>query len=45
LAGGSYFEIPLESFAYTLGERYENNPARQFSVADEVTQWISEERF
>jgi hypothetical protein len=42
---GSYFEIPLESFAYALGEQYENNPTQQFSVADEVAQWVSKERF
>jgi hypothetical protein len=41
----SYFEIPLERFACALGEQYENNPARQFSVADEVAQWMSEGRF
>jgi len=42
---GSYFEIPLERFAYALGEQYENNPARHFSVADEVARWVSEGRF
>lgn len=44
LNGGSYFEIPLEQNAYVLGEQYENNPIRQFSVADEVARWIAEGR-
>jgi hypothetical protein len=32
LNAGSYFEIPLKRIAYTLGERFENNPARPFPV-------------
>jgi hypothetical protein len=45
LNGGSYEAIPLEINAYTLGGRFEQNPARQFSVADEVRRWITEGRF
>ena len=44
LNGGSYEAIPLEVNAYTLGGRFEQNPARQFSVADEVTKWQAEGR-
>jgi hypothetical protein len=44
LAGGSYEAIPLEVNAYTLGGRFEQNPARQFSVVDEVTKWQAEGR-
>ncbi len=44
LNGGSYEAIPLEVNAYTLGGRYEQNPARQFSVADEVRKWAAEGR-
>lgn len=45
LKRGSYIEIPLERFAYSLGEQYESDPTRRFSVADEVTRWVSEGRF
>lgn len=45
LTGGGYEAIPLEINAYTLGERYERDVARQFSVADEVQRWITERRF
>lgn len=45
LNGASYMAIPLEVNAYTLGGRFENNPAQQFSVADEVRSWITEGRF
>jgi len=45
LNGGSYDGIPLEVNAYALGGRFEQNPARQFSVADEVGRWIAEARF
>ena len=45
LTGGSYEAIPLEVSAYTLGGRFEQNPARQFSVTDEVRRWIAEGRF
>jgi len=44
LKGGSYEAIPLEVNAYTLGGRFEQNPARQFSVADEVRSWLAEGR-
>src|SRR6266849_8747714 len=45
LNGGSYEAIPLEVNGYALGGRFENNPAQQFSVADEVRRWITEGRF
>jgi hypothetical protein len=45
LKGGGYDGIPLEANAYSLGERYESNPAQRFSVADEVQQWIAEGKF
>ena len=40
LDGGSYAAIPLEVNAYTLGGRFEHNPAGHFAVADEVRGWI-----
>ncbi len=45
LSGGEYAAIPLEIKACTLGERYEQDPGRPFSVADEVKTWIREGRF
>jgi hypothetical protein len=39
LNGGSYEAIPLEVNAYTLEGRFEENPARRFSVEDEVGKW------
>jgi hypothetical protein len=45
LNGGSYEAIPLEVNAYTLGGRFEQNPANRFSVADEAGRWIAEGRF
>ena len=45
LIGGSYEAIPLEVNAYTLGGRFEKNPAQQFSVAEEVRRWVGEGRF
>ncbi len=45
LKGGGYEGIPLEVNAYTLGGRFEANPAQQFSVENEVRRWISEGRF
>ena len=45
LSGGGYDGIPLERNAYMLGERYEKDPARRFSVADEVAGWIAAGRF
>jgi hypothetical protein len=45
LSGGGYYQIPLEQNAYSVGERFEENTARYFSVAEEVAQWISEGRF
>jgi hypothetical protein len=41
---GSYEAIPLEVNAYTLGGRFERNPANRFSVVDEVGRWIAEGR-
>ena len=45
LTGGSYEAIPLEVNAYTLGGRFEANPPRQFSVAEEVRRWVVEGKF
>jgi hypothetical protein len=45
LSGGGYFQIPLEQNAYLLGGQYERNPTDRFSVADEVSRWIAENRF
>ncbi len=45
LKGGGYFEIPLERNAYALGNQYEGDSSRHFSVNTEVAQWISEGRF
>ena len=45
LSGGSYEAIPLEVNAYTLEGRFEQNPARHFSVADEVRSWVVEGKF
>ena len=45
LSGGSYEAIPLEVNAYTLEGRFEQNPAWQFSVADEVRNGIVEGKF
>jgi len=45
LKGGSYDEIPLEVNAYTLEERFQNNPQRGFSVQQEVARWAAEGRF
>jgi hypothetical protein len=44
LNGGCYEAIPLEVNAYSLEGRFERNPARQFSVADEVTKWQADGR-
>jgi len=44
LKGGSYEAIPLEVNAYTLGGRFEQNPDKQFSVSDEVRNWLAEGR-
>jgi hypothetical protein len=45
LSGGGYEGIPLERNAYALGARFEANPRQQFSVSDEVTEWIRHDRF
>jgi hypothetical protein len=45
LNGGSYEAIPLEVNAYTLGGRFKQNPARQFSVEGEVGRWAAEKKF
>ncbi len=41
LSGGSYEEIPLEMHAYALGGRFEADPAKGFSVIDEVQKLVS----
>jgi hypothetical protein len=38
LNGGSYEAIPLEVNANALERQFDENPARQFSVAEEVQQ-------
>jgi hypothetical protein len=45
LKGGSYEAIPLEVNAYTLGARFEDYPAQQFWVADDVRKWIEKDRY
>jgi hypothetical protein len=45
LTGGGYEGITLEWNAYLLDERYEKDPARHFSVADEVVEWTAKSRF
>ncbi len=45
LRGEGYNAIPLEANAYMLGTRFEAKPWRQFSVSDEVTEWIRHDRF
>jgi hypothetical protein len=45
LTGGGYDGIPLEMNAYALGTRFKANPRKQFSVSDEVTEWIRHDRF
>jgi hypothetical protein len=45
LNGGGYDGIPLERNAYMLGDQYALDPAKPFSVAEVVADWISEERF
>jgi hypothetical protein len=37
--------IPLEVNAYALEGRFEQNPAEQFSVADEVRSWVVGNKF
>ena len=45
LNGGGYDGIPLEINAYELGAQCEANPARTFSVEEEVTAWVKAGRF
>jgi len=45
LRGGSYEAIPLEQNAYQLDERFARAPQVQFSVEDEVQQWIDSKSF
>jgi hypothetical protein len=45
LSGGSYEAIPLERNAYALEARFAAAPAKPFSVAHEVKQWIDRGRF
>jgi hypothetical protein len=45
LAGGGYYGIPLEMNAYALGDRFESDPHRTFSVESEVLSWINAGRF
>jgi hypothetical protein len=43
--GDGYDGIPLERNAYQLGQDYERQPNRPFSVSEVVSSWISEQRF
>jgi len=45
LSGGSYGAIPLEINAYELEARFADQPAKAFSVADEVQRWIEAKGF
>jgi hypothetical protein len=45
LSGGAYEAIPLERNAYELDGRFEGEPTKAFSVADEVQAWIDAGRF
>jgi hypothetical protein len=45
LSGGGYDGIPLEINAYALGTRFEAMPRQQFSVSEEVAEWIRQGRF
>jgi hypothetical protein len=45
LRTGAYEQIPLERHAYEMDEQYAANPARTFSVRDEVRRWIEEKKY
>src|SRR5216683_2595661 len=45
LTEGGYEGIPLERNAYLLGGRYQKDPTRHFSVADEVVECNAKGRF
>jgi hypothetical protein len=45
LTGGGYEGIPLERNAYALGARFEANLQERFSVSNDVTDWIQNDRF
>ena len=45
LNGGCYDGIPLERNTYELGGRFEAQPRRTFSVENEVSMWIKQDRF
>lgn len=45
LDGGGYEGIPLEKNAYELGERFEGDPRREFSLEQEVAGWVRVGRF
>ena len=45
LTGGGYDGIPLERNAHALGASFEATPRQQFSVSEEVTEWIWHGRF
>jgi hypothetical protein len=44
-SGGNHKSIPLELQAYSLAVRFEDYPAQQFWVADDVRKWIEKDRF
>jgi hypothetical protein len=45
LNGGGYDATPLEQNAYILSALFEQDPARSFSVADDIAEWILAGRF
>lgn len=45
LEGGSYEAIPLEINAYTLEDRFRQQPQRVFSAREEVRSWVSDDKF
>ena len=45
LNGGSYEAIPLEINAYTLEDRFRQQPQPAFSVPEQVTSWVANGKF
>jgi hypothetical protein len=45
LYNGGYDGIPLERSAYLLGDQFERDSSRRFSVAESVSAWIAEGLF
>jgi hypothetical protein len=40
-----HFSVPLESHAFSLESKFAGNPARRFSVEDQVRLWAKQERY